>query len=150
MHRWYSIAQWLEHQTRDQKVVGLNPCRSSWRIFFYRVNFLCCFGIHSTPRVTAVVRKRPWSLCQKCKWQVTAKYACTLHTWLCMKWHGARLYGVHRVRQDGSSFMWHQSCQCCKYTTLVDIQKHAIKSYSLMQNHMEAQRACWRTGNSAI
>ena len=23
--------------------------------------------------------------------------------------------------------MWHQPCQRCKYTTLVDIQKHAIK-----------------------
>ena len=35
------IAQWLEHWTRDQKVVGSNPCRSSGRIFFSRVNFLC-------------------------------------------------------------------------------------------------------------
>ena len=52
--------------------------------------------------------------------------------WLCMKWHGAWLYGVHRTRQDGSSFMWHQPCQHCKYTTLVDSQKRAIKSYSLM------------------
>ena len=27
-------------------------------------------------------------------------------------------------------------CQRCKYTTLVDIQKRANESYSLMQNHM--------------
>ena len=31
-----------------------------------------------------------------------------------MKSHGAWLYGVHRTRRDGSSFMWHQSYQCCK------------------------------------
>ena len=36
--------------------------------------------------------------------------------------------GVHRARQDSSSFMWHQPCQRCKYTTSVDIQKLAIKA----------------------
>ena len=35
------IAQWLEHQTHDRKVAGLNPCWSGRRIFFSRVNFLC-------------------------------------------------------------------------------------------------------------
>ena len=27
------------------------------------------------PHVTAVVCKRPWSFCQKCRWQVTPKYS---------------------------------------------------------------------------
>ena len=31
----------------------------------------------------------------------------------------AWLYGV----QDSSSFVWHQPCQRCKYTTLVDNKK---------------------------
>ena len=31
------------------------------------------------PRVTAVARKRPRSFCQKCRWQVTPKHACTLN-----------------------------------------------------------------------
>ena len=35
------IAQWLERRTRDRKVAGSNPCRSSGRIFFSRVTFLC-------------------------------------------------------------------------------------------------------------
>ena len=100
------------------------------RIFFSRVNFLCwlLFRYPFHPRVTAVARKRPRSFCQKCRWQVTAEHAYTLRMWLCMKWHGAWLYGVHRTRRDGSSFMWHQPCQRCKYTTLVDIQKCATKS----------------------
>ena len=38
-----------------------------------------------------------------------------------MKWHGTCLYGAHRTRRDGSSFMWHQPCQRCRYTTSVDI-----------------------------
>ena len=78
------------------------------------------------PRVTAVARKRSRSFCQKCRWQVTDKHAYTFRMWLCMKWHGAWLYGVHRTRRDGNSFMymtWHRPCQRCNYTTLVDIQK---------------------------
>ena len=93
------IAQWLERRTRDWKVADLNPCWSGGRIFFSRVDFLCwlLFRYPFHPRVTAVARKRPWSFCQKCRWQVTAKHAYTLHMWLCMKWHGAWLYGVHRT-----------------------------------------------------
>ena len=30
------------------------------------------------PHVTPVARKRPWSFCQKCRWQVTPKHTCTL------------------------------------------------------------------------
>ena len=32
--------------------------------------------------------------------------------------------------------MWHQPCQRCKYTTLVDIQKRTIKSYIV--THVES------------
>ena len=35
------------------------------------------------------------------------------------------------TRGDGSSSMWHQPHQGCKYTTSVDIQKRAMKSYNL-------------------
>ena len=112
------IAQWLERQIRDQKVAGLNPCWSGGRIFFSRVNFLCwlLFRYPFHPSVTAVTHKRSRSSCQKCRWQVTARHTYTLRMWLCMKWHGAWLYGGHRMRWDGSRFMWHQPCQCCKYT----------------------------------
>ena len=93
------IAQWLERQTRDWKVAGSNPCRSGGRIFFFRVDFLCwlLFRYPFHPRVTTVARKRSRSFCQKCRWQVTAKHAYTLRMWLCMNWHGAWLYGVHRT-----------------------------------------------------
>ena len=123
------IAQLLEHWTHDRKFAGSNHCRSSGRIFSSRVNFLCwlLFQYPFHPFVTAVARKRSRSFCQKCRWQVTAKHAYTLRMWLCMKWHGAWLYGVHKMRWDGSSFMWHQLCQCCKYTTSVDILKTCYK-----------------------
>ena len=128
------IAQCLERRTCDRKVASSNPCTSDGKNFFSRVMFLCwlLFRYPFHPRVTAVARKRPRSVCQKCRGQVTAKYACTLRMWLCMKWHGAWLYGAQRTRRDGSSFMWHQPCQRCEYTTSVDIQKRAIKSWSLM------------------
>ena len=93
------IAQWLERRTRDWKVAGSNPCWNGGRIFFSRVDFLCwlLFRYPFHPRVTTVARKRSRSFCQKCRWQVTAKHAYTLRMWLCMKWHGAWLYGVHRT-----------------------------------------------------
>ena len=83
------ITQWLEHQTHDWKVMGLNPCGSGGRIFFSRVNFLCwlLFRYPFHPHVTAVARKKSRSSCQKCRWQVAAKHAYTLRMWLCMKWH---------------------------------------------------------------
>ena len=83
----------------DSWLKGLNPCRSSRRIFFSRVNFLfwLLFWYPFHPFVTAVACKRSWSFYQKCRWQVTAKHTCTLRMWLCIKWHDARLYGVHRT-----------------------------------------------------
>ena len=69
------------------------------------------------------------SFCWKCRWQVTAKHAYTftyvaLHevTWCMVAWCPQNL------RRDGSSFMWHQTRQRCKYTTSVDSQKRAINS----------------------
>jgi len=97
--RGAGIAQWLEHRTRDWKVAGSNPCWNGGRIFFSRVDFMCwlLFRYPFHPRVTTVARKSSRSFCQKCRWQVTAKHAYTLRVWLCMKWHGAWLYGVHRI-----------------------------------------------------
>ena len=46
------------------------------------------------------------------------------------------LYGVHRSCRDGSSFMWHQLCQHCKYIALVNIQKCTIKKK--LATHVES------------
>ena len=41
--------------------------------------------------------------------------------------------------RDRSSFMWHQPCQHCKYTTSVDIKKHAMKKLvTLVESHVSA------------
>ena len=126
----------------DQKVTGSNPYWSGGRIFFSRVSFLCwlLFWYLFHPHVTAVACKRPRSFCQKHRWQVTAKHAYNLHMWLCMKWHGAWLYGVHRTRRDGSRFLWHQPCQHCKYTTSMDIKKKKKKKkrYKKLFTHVES------------
>ena len=112
---------------------GAHTCH----VNLHGVNFLCwlLFRYPFHPCVTAVARKRPRSFCQKHRWQVTAKHAYTLHIWLCMKWHAAWLYGVHRTCWDGSSFLWHQPCQRCKYTTSVDIQKTRCKK---LLTHVES------------
>ena len=128
------IAQWLERRTRVRKVAGSNPCRSGGRIIFSRVNFLCwlLFRYPFHPRVTAVARKRPRSFCRKCRWQVTAKHAYTLPMWLCMKWHGAWLYGVHRMHRDGSSLNGTSHASAVSTPLRWILKKRAIKSYSLM------------------
>ena len=33
------------------------------------------YSVSVPPHVTAVAHKRPWSFCQKCRWQVTPKHA---------------------------------------------------------------------------
>ena len=77
IHTGVGIVQWLERQTRDQKVMGSNPGGSGRRSFFSRVNILCwlLFWYPFHPRVTC---KRSQSFCQKCRWQVTAKHTYTL------------------------------------------------------------------------
>ena len=57
-----------------------NPGRSGGRIFFYKSQLceLTLIRCPFHPHVTAVACKRPWSFCQKCRWQVTHKHAYTL------------------------------------------------------------------------
>ena len=108
---------------------GWRGTLSGGKIFVSWANFPCwpLFRYLFHPCVTAVACERSQSFCQKCRWQVTVKHACTLHVWLCMMWWGAWLYKVYATHWDGSRFMWYQPCQCHKYTILVDIQKRAIK-----------------------
>ena len=146
-YREAEIVQWLECRTCGWKVVGLSPYMRSGRIFFCRVSFLCRLIFHYLfhPHITAVARERSWSFCQKCRQLVTAKHAYTLCMWLCMKWHGAWLYGVHRT------CMGHQPCQCCKYTTSVDIQKTRYKKLvTHVEPHASAVSLLKRAENCAV
>ena len=126
------IAQWLERRTRDWKVADSNPCWSGGRMFLSMISFQCwlLFRYPFHPRVTAVARKRSRSFCQKCRWQVTSKQ------WFYMKWHGAWLYCVHRT-----GAVWCGTSHVNTVSTSLRwiFKKRAIKSYSLMQNHMRAQ-----------
>ena len=99
--------------------------------FFSRVDFLCwlLFRYPFHPRVTTVARKRSRSFCQKCRWQVTAKHAYTLRMWLCMKWHGAWLYGVHRTCAETAAVSCSTSHASAVSTPLRWIfKKRAIKA----------------------
>ena len=57
------------------------------------------------PHGTTVACKRSWSFCQKCRQQVTAKHACILPMWLCIKWqckvvHGWMVYTELALREQ--------------------------------------------------
>ena len=58
------------------------------------------------------------------------------------------------LRRDGYSFMWHQPCQHCKYTTSMDIKKkkkkRAIKLVTHVEPHASAVSLPKRAENSAI
>ena len=68
-------------------------------------------------------------------------------TWCMVVWC------TQNLRRDGSSFMWYQPCQRCKYTTSVDIQqqqKHTIKLVTHAEPHASAMSLLKRAENSAI
>ena len=72
-------ACWLERRTRGQKVASSNPGQERRENFLLQSQrcVLTLIRCPSHPRVTAVARKRPWSFCQKFRWQVTPKHAYT-------------------------------------------------------------------------
>ena len=80
------------------KGCGFESLQERWENFLFhgQLSELTLISVSVPPCVTAVACKRSQSFLQKCRWQVTAKHTYTLHMWLCMKWHGAWFYGVHR------------------------------------------------------
>ena len=65
----------------DRTVAVSIPSKSGGRIFFPRVHFLCRLlsGVVFTAVLPHGHVRRPWPLCQKCRWQVTAIHAYTLN-----------------------------------------------------------------------
>ena len=104
-------------------------CKTTWIfhlncVFVSMLAFLCACVVKQHGHFILIEFLFPWLLFL----QVSAKHACTLHMWLCLKWHGAWLCGVDRMCRYSSSFMWHQPCQHHKCTTSVEIKKCTVKS----------------------
>ena len=102
---------------------------------------------------SAVARKRPRSFCQKCRWQVTAKHAYTLcMLWLCMKWHGAWLDGVHRTCAETGTVSCGTSHASAVnpplWWNLKKKKKRASHSCRIACEHM--QRVCSRERRTAL
>jgi len=94
-----------------------------------------CYLFH--PHVAAAAHKRSLSFCQKCRWLVTAKHACSLHMWLSMKWCD-KVFHFNIMVYTECGEMAAVSCstshvttkQHCKYAILLNIKKYTIKSNS--------------------
>ena len=89
----------------------------------------------------------------KCRWQVTAKHAYTLRMWLCMKWHGVWLYGVHSTCAKTASVSCGTSHASAVSTPLRRIfKKRAIKKKPVThaEPHASAVSLLKRAENSAI
>ena len=114
----------------------LESLQKWWVNFLLHGQLLCrlLFWYLFHPCITTVANKRSQSLFQKYEWQVTAKHMCTPCMRLQMKWHCKLVHGctefTERVQTAavscGTSHVTTE--QCCKYTTLVDIQNTLWKS----------------------
>ena len=88
------------------------PAGAAGECFFSESTFCAVsfrYPFHS--RVNAVARKRSWSFFERCRWQVTAKHACTAHTRLGIKWHcklvrGCTVYTEHVPKQFRVQSEW--------------------------------------------
>ena len=141
------IAQWLERRTRDWKVVSSNPCRCGGRIFFSRVNFLCWLLFRYPFQRVKDPGHSAKSAGGRLQLNTHTPYVCSLYevTWCMVVWC------IQNLRRDGCSFMWHQPCQRCKYTTSVDIQKTRYKKLvTHVESHTSAVSLLKRAENSAI
>ena len=65
-------------------------------------------------------------------------------TWCTVVWC------TQNLRRDSCSFMWHQPCRRCKYTTSVDMQKRAIKLVTRVESHASAVSLFKKAENSAV
>ena len=82
------------------------------------------FGIRSTP-VKDPGHSAKLQVAGYCETRIHLTYV-ALHD---AKWSMV-VWCTQNLRRDGSSFMWHQPCQRCKYTTSVDSQKTRYKKAS--------------------
>jgi len=137
---------------------GFESLMKGGKIFFSRVYFLCwlLFRYPFHPRVTTVARKRSRLFCQKRRWQVTGKHAYTSRMWLCMKWHGTWLYGVHKTCAETTAVSCGTSHATAVSTPLRWIFKNktkknrAIKLVTHVEPHASAGSLLKRAENSAI
>ena len=77
------------NRSRGQEAL-CNACMSNLKNFRIQGRLSVLTLISVSVAAPCGARKRSRLFCQKCRWQVTAKHACTLRMWLCMEW-----YGVH-------------------------------------------------------
>ena len=91
----------------------------------------------------------------KVQWQVTAKHACTLRMWLCIKWHGAWLYGVHRTCTETAAVSCGPSHASAVTSVIIPLQwikkKCAVKKLvTHVEPHASTVNLLKRGENSAI
>ena len=123
------IVQRLELQIHDHRFESWLEWQENF-IFLGQLSAMLLFQYPFHPSVTAVACKRSQPFCKKCRWQITAKHTCTLHMWLCVKWHkmvpGYMVYTEHAEMATVSCGTSHvKTKKHCKYT----ISKRAKKSY---------------------
>ena len=124
-------------------------CLMNWNYILFRYPF--------HPGVTAVALKRSNSFCQKCRWQVTAKHACTcIIMRLCMKWmaHSCMVYTERAETAVVSYGTSHANAVSTPLRWILKKKKKAMKSYKKLVTHTEPHASAVslleRSENSAM
>ena len=115
---------------------GFKSLKEQWEIFLLqgRLSVLTLISISIPP---LCYPKRSPSFCQKCRWQVTAKHTYTLRMWLCMNWHSAWLYGVHRTCAEMAAVSCGTSHASAVSTPHRWILKNPTTHYKKLVTHVE-------------
>ena len=83
---------WLGGRVMDWR---FESWQKQWENVLLRsqLSVLTLFQYPFHPNATTVTYKRSGLYCHKCRWQVSAKHTCILHTWLQIKWHCKLVHG---------------------------------------------------------
>ena len=113
-----------------------------------QIPHLFCYLFH--PHVTTVAWKRSRSFCQKCRWQVSTKQACTLCIWFCMKWrdtvHGCTAHTEHAEIAAVTGGTSHVTIKVLQVRHFGGYENCAMKSLSFIQNHVQHERSKSESG----
>ena len=117
-----------------------------------RLSVLTHFGIRSTPVLPQYHVKDPGNSAKS----AGGRLQLNTHTPLCMYYYyyvalhevtwSMVVWCTQDLRRDGCSFMWHQPCQRCKYTTSVDIKKTRYKASHSCRTSCERSESAQESG----
>ena len=98
------------------------------------------------PHVTTAAHKRSWPFCQKCRWQVTAKYTCSLPIWFWITlqtcaWCMVYTKCVLRGQQFHVAWNNQNNAVSSQHHSRWILQARCVKLQSPIQSHLQLKHS---------